>query len=86
MDVTTGTMISSVASTLGVVIVAWLAFRTAKLSKAVEEVRHNTNSLTEKLIAKTEIISEAKGNAEGREELKHEQAQWGAQPPVIKPP
>lgn len=82
MDISLGTTISSVASTAGVVLVAWLAFKTAKLSKAVEEVRHNTNSLTEALVAKTASASKA----EGKLEAQHEAAAVGAVPPVIKPP
>lgn len=82
MDAATGVMISSVASTMGVVIVAYLTFRTAKLSKAVEEVRHNTNSLTAALVATTATASHAEGKLEGQ----HEAAAVGAVPPVIKPP
>lgn len=82
MDAATGVAISSVSSTIGVVLVAWLTFKTAKLSKAVEEVRHNTNSLTSALVAKTEIVSHAEGKLEGQ----HEAAAAGAVPPVIKPP
>lgn len=89
MDAATGVAISSVASTVGVVLVAWLAFKTAKLSKAVEKIHVATNSMKDALVKTTAESSEAKGNLEGRKELKaeqHDQAQWGAVPPVIKPP
>lgn len=82
MDVSLGTTISSVSATVGVVLVAWLAYKIAKLAKAVEEVRHNTNSLTQQLVAKTEKSS----HAEGRLEAQHEAAAVGAKPPVITPP
>lgn len=63
MDPATAATVSSVASTAGVVLVAYLAFKTAQLGKAVEEVRHNTNGLK---------ASNSEGVAEGRAAVKAE--------------
>lgn len=82
MDVAIIGLISLCVTSLTALGLAWIAYRTAKLSKAVEEVRHNTNSLTEALVAKTATVSRAEGKLEGQ----HEAAAAGAVPPVIKPP
>lgn len=72
MDAATSATISSVASTVGLVLVAWLSFKTAKLGKAVEEVRHNTNSLKDALVASTAKASHSEGVADGRQQVKAE--------------
>lgn len=81
MDANTQLAIASIAGAASAVGVAWIAFKQASLSKAVEEVRHNTNSLTSQLVAKTEITSHAEGKAEGVAEERATEAVDNTAPP-----
>ncbi len=42
-------------------------------TRKIEQVRHATNSLTDRLVETTAVSSEARGNLAGRAELKAEQ-------------
>jgi hypothetical protein len=80
MDASIITLISLCVTSATAIGLAWIAYKQAHLSKAVEEVRHNTNSLTSQLVAQTEITSKAEGNAAGRAEQKAEAAGAPPQP------
>ena len=59
-------IVTAICSMVGVVVVAYLAYLTQKLSKEVAVVKHNTNSLTEQLVKSTGDASFAAGRESGR--------------------
>lgn len=81
--------ITSLSTTIGAVILAWIAYKQAQLSRIVKEVHQQTNHIKDELVASTAKASEAQGKIIGRTELKaelYERAASGAKPPVIEPP
>lgn len=74
MDISWAATIASVASTIGVVLVAWLAYKTKQLDKKVDVVKEQTNGI---LIATTK----AKNHAEGKSEAAVEIAAAAVKPP-----
>lgn len=70
MDANTSQVITGVASTLGVVLVAWIAYKQAQLGKVVAKVAEQTDGLTSALVATTAKASKAEGKLEGKAEEK----------------
>lgn len=66
MDISWAATIASVASTIGVVLVAWLAYKTKQLDEKVDEVKEQTNGI---LMATTKAKDHAEGKSEAAIEI-----------------
>lgn len=74
MDVHTQLAITSITTGVSTVLVAWIAYKTAMLGRAVEKVHLATNSMKDALVEATAKASRAEGVTAGKLEEKAEAA------------
>lgn len=70
MDSGTVTLISLAMTTIGGIVLAYIAFKTAQLGKKVDDVKRQTDGITSALVATTAKAARAEGKLEGKEEEK----------------
>lgn len=64
MDI--GAVITTAITTIGLIVVAWIGFKVAKLNSKVDKYHTEVNGKMEKLLEVTKAAGKAEGNIEGR--------------------
>jgi membrane protein implicated in regulation of membrane protease activity len=72
MDSSTAQAVQTVATVTGSVLLAWIAYKQARLSRTMETLEKQTNSIKDALVASTAKASRSEGVADGRAQVKAE--------------
>ena len=70
-------------NTIGTVLLAYIAYKQLRLTKSMNLLEKNTNSMKDELVAEVRAASLAKGNLQGRKEIKYEEATTAATSPSL---
>jgi len=74
MDKEVYTLLGVVMQGVVTMVIAYIAFKQASLTKVIEKLEINTNSMKDQLVAVTRVAGLAEGNLQGRVEQTAEQS------------